>query len=368
MGLAAGPRRGYPQAMIITERYLARSIASGLAAAAAVLLPLFAFLDLVSQLDDVGTGFFRAVDAFLCTALLVPRRLVQLAPFIALFGTVIALGRLAVTSELIAMRAAGLSPSRIGGLALKVGLLLVVMTALVDQFIAPPAQQFMITHRSEALAKSTELGSELGIWTRDARHFVRIGNPGVLRTPAEIEILRLDSGGLIEEYLYAERADIDSGNEWLLHGVTRKRFTADSIQTTFESEYSWKPFLDPGQIETLTRPVEALSPVELYRYARYLGETGQRADPYLLALWRKLGTGLMLVAMVLLAVPFVFGSIQTGLGFRLVLASVVGLGVFLLDQIIANAGLLLGISPLPLAVAPGLLLTLTAFALLRRAQ
>ena len=78
--------------MSISEKYLMQEISVGLLIAAAILLPLFSFFDLIDQMDDIGEGFFRASDAFYIVLLLLPRRLIQLLPFIALIGNVIALG------------------------------------------------------------------------------------------------------------------------------------------------------------------------------------------------------------------------------------------------------------------------------------
>ena len=89
--------------MTTLDSYLNRQILSGIVIATAILLPLFGFLDLIEQLDDVGEGFYTVKDAFYYTALLLPRRFIQLVPFIALIGHVIALGRLAINSEIISM-------------------------------------------------------------------------------------------------------------------------------------------------------------------------------------------------------------------------------------------------------------------------
>ena len=70
------------------NRYLIRQISAGLFIATLVLIPLFSFLDLLEQLDDVGEGFYQIEDAFLYVALLLPRRFIQLAPFIALLGKI----------------------------------------------------------------------------------------------------------------------------------------------------------------------------------------------------------------------------------------------------------------------------------------
>ena len=63
-----------------------------------------------------------------------------------------------------------------------------------------------------------------------------------------------------------------------------------------------------------------------------------------------------MLAMLLLSVPFVFGSIQTGIGYRLVLAGITGICVYLLDQIMSNAGLLLELNHALVALTPGLAL------------
>ena len=52
----------------VINRYLATQVLMGLGIATVVLLPLFGFLDLLDQLDDVGKGTYRVQDAFLHTA------------------------------------------------------------------------------------------------------------------------------------------------------------------------------------------------------------------------------------------------------------------------------------------------------------
>ena len=124
--------------MSILDRYLMKQVAGGILISTLVLLPLFSFLDLVDQLDDVGTGFYRTSDAFLYVMLTLPRRFIQLLPFIALLGNVTALGRLALNQELISLRSAGYSPVQISMASMKVGLLLLLIVGLLELFVAPP--------------------------------------------------------------------------------------------------------------------------------------------------------------------------------------------------------------------------------------
>ncbi|SFW11152.1 LPS export ABC transporter permease LptG [Nitrosovibrio sp. Nv17] len=352
--------------MTVAYRYLALQVLLGLCIATAILLPLFGFLDLLDQLDDVGKGTYRVPDAFMHTALLLPRRFVQLAPFIALLGNVIALGRLAVSSELTALRVAGVSPLHISLAPLGIGLALLLGIAILEQFVAPQLQQQAISSRAAALDKSTALGRNLGIWTRDEHNILRIGEMLHAKKAVDIEILHFDDAGLLATHIYARHADLVADDLWKLDDVTIKTFSAQRIETAHSASMDWKSFLNPDDISTLTKSPESLSPVELFLHVRFLRATGQEADAYALALWRKVGGALTTIAMLLLSIPFVFGSVRTGLGSKLVLAAILGISVYLLDQIIANAGLLLRLNPAFTALFPGLMLIVLAGVWLRR--
>ncbi len=352
--------------MRTAEKYLMRRISVGLLIAAAVLLPLFSFFDLIEEMEDVGEGFYRMQDAFYIVLLMLPRRLIQLLPFIALIGNVIALGRLALNSEITALRAAGLSPARISLASFKVGLSLLLLLGVLEQVVAPALQSKAIAHRLEALNQSAELGEDLGLWTRNENEVLRLGEAIRAAYVQDVEIFTLDDQGLLTAYIHAQGAEIISNDRWSLRDVTLKEFNGTQVTTTSAMRMNWTPFLSSEQVSTLTRPAESLSPTELYRYIGYLKDTGQQHDEMLLAYWRKFGAGLITLAMLLLSVPFMFGSIQTGIGPRLVLAGITGICVYLLDQIISNAGLLLDLNHALVALTPGLALLFIATLWLQR--
>ncbi len=351
---------------MIIYRYIAVQVFMGMLIATAVLLPLFSFFDLLDQLDDVGKGTYQASDAFLYTAMLLPRRFIQIAPFVALLGTVAALGKLAVQSELIALRVAGLSPTRISLAPLGVGILLLILIAILEQSIAPQLQQKAISQRAIALNQSAELGRGLGIWTRNEQTILRIGYMLHAKQAADIEILHIDKSGFLYGHTQAQLADITDNDSWRLTHVIVRLFTDNQIRMKYSEAARWASFLKPEDIATLTKPPESLSPIELSRHVDFLRSTGQDAGSYALALWRKVGSATMTVAMLLIAIPFVFGSIRSGLGNKLVFAAIIGITVYLFDQIFANTGLLLGINPVFVALFPSIVLILFALLWLRR--
>lgn len=343
--------------MIIINRYLATQLCIGLLIATATLLPLFSFFDLQDQLSDVGSGSYQTRDAFIYTALLIPRRFIQLVPFIVLLGNVVAMGRLAVRLELISLRAAGLSPLTINMAPLVVGLFVLLAMTLTDEFLAPRMQQQAIENRNAALGLSAELGENLGIWTRNEQQILRIGAMEYSTRASDVEILQFDTDGLLARHIHAERADIVTNKLWLLTDVLVRTFGPNGeIRSQHHESLQWESFLQPQEISTLTKPPDSLSPTELFQHVRFLQNTGQEARAYSLALWRRAGGILTTIAMMLLSLPFVFGSVRQGLGNRLVLASLTGLSAYLFDQIIAYTGLQLNLNPALIAMSPGLVL------------
>lgn len=353
--------------MIIINRYLAIQVLMGLLIASLTLLPLFSFFDLQDQLDDVGNGTYQTADAFRYTALLIPRRFIQLVPFIVLLGNVVALGRLAVRLELISLRAAGLSPLKINMAPLAVGVAVLVAVTLMDEFLAPKLEQEAIEERNSALGLSVELGENLGTWTRDEHQILRIGEMDYGTRAQDVDIFGFDDEGLLTSHIHGEFADIVTNDLWVLTNVLERRFGPDgAITTTHSDSLSWDSFLQPREISTLTKPPDSLSPSELFRYVRYLKDTGQENRAYSLALWRRAGGIFTTLAMILLSLPFVFGSVRQGLGNKLVLASLTGLSAYLFDQIAANVGLLLGLNPALIALLPGAILLGIAIFFFRR--
>ena len=98
--------------MTVVTRYLAREIVLGVLFVLFGFLALFAFFDLVGELDDLGKGAYRIQHALAFVALTLPSRVYELMPVASLIGSVYALARFASQSEFTAMRAAGMGRVR----------------------------------------------------------------------------------------------------------------------------------------------------------------------------------------------------------------------------------------------------------------
>ena len=85
---------------MILNIYFCKTIAKFQLLALLILATIFLLLDLIEQLNDVGTGSFSAFNAFQVTALNAPYLIFDLLPSTILIGSVIAIGSLIQSNEL----------------------------------------------------------------------------------------------------------------------------------------------------------------------------------------------------------------------------------------------------------------------------
>ncbi|WP_183167300.1 LPS export ABC transporter permease LptG [Azomonas macrocytogenes] len=344
--------------MKIVDRYLLRNMFLGFVAAAALLLPLFSALDLVNELDDVKQGGYRLIQAVEVVMMTLPRRIVELGPFIALLGGIAALGQLAQTQELSVLRAAGISATRISMTTLLAGLILAGLIGMIDEFAASPLQQKALQIRTQAIALTDkDSPKDDSIWARKSNYYARIDRLSANHIPTHLEIFGFDENKQLKEYIYAEYADIQSGKSWLLHDVRVKKQNGSEETSEHFDELPWQSIFPETRLNEVNFPPESFSSQQLYRYIKFLHETGQPSAQYSVALWQKVGTPILALAMILFAVPFAFSQVRsTGLGAKLSLGAMLGLLVYMTNNIIASLGILFKINPVLVGTLPAIIM------------
>jgi len=354
--------------MTILDRYIGMALARAYLLATLILLPLFTLLDLIRQLEDIGVGDYRLIDALVYEVLMMPGYLVELMPFIALLGTISALGGLARNSELTAMRAAGVSIWRIGLATIKTGFLFVLTVALTMEFVTPSLQQIAITHQSKAMSGGDTLVERHGFWIRQGSRFINVRNIHDGLIPADIHIFEFDpEQRQLRMYLHADEADTSAGEQWKYKGLIIKDFKVRTVETRKEEEQDWESYLTARQLKVLELPIESLSPSDLYQYVGYLEASGQVTKRFELVFWQKASMPLAIAAMIVLAFPFVFGPLRSSsAGKRTVLAAIIGISFQLINQLVANLGLMLDLNPLITTLGPIALILLLASQMIRR--
>lgn len=354
--------------MNILSRYIIRNVFTGFAASAGLLIPLFTTFNLINELEDVTPNGYHWTQALLVVLMTLPRSLIDLGPFIALLGGIVGLGQLSKSLELTAIRTAGVSIFRIALIILSAGLFMTVLSGAFDEWVASPLQQRALEIRNTALAKaddSAEAGNSL--WARSHNEFITVKYLDKRSQPVGIEIINYNPDLSLDSFIYAENGTLSKNGIWVLHDVTLKKWSQG--QETFKkyNDLPWKSIFSDVSLKDLTLPAESFSVRQLHNYIDYLQRTGQPNREFRSALWQKLGRPVLILAMILLAIPFTFSTPRApGLASRLAVGVIVGLLTYISYQIILNLALLLSFNVQLATLAPPCLLLILALVLVYR--
>ncbi|MEM8942012.1 MAG: LPS export ABC transporter permease LptG [Pseudomonadota bacterium] len=321
-------------------------------------------------IDEAGSrsarwGFEQIGEYVLLT---LPSRCYEYIPFAALVGSMIGLGQLASTGELVALRAAGLSKSRLIRTVLVQAILLAAIGFAVGEYVAPLTEQRAQSLRSVALYNNRQNNAEYGIWQRDGRSFMHVGALTADRDIFGVSIYQLNGDGVIEQIISAEYGVFEDGG-WRLSDIETTFFAEDEIRTAVtESEYL-SSNVTP-QILTLENvEPEQLALNDLMGYSRFLRAQGDDAAEFELATWKKVLQPLAVAALVFVSVSFVFGPLRDGtLGFRLFAGVMLGVLFRLAQDLLGPASLVFGFPPVYAAAIPIALLFVLGSLLLFRSN
>lgn len=352
--------------MKILNRYIAITVAGNTLIVMLVLLALFLFTNFVGELADVGKASYGVWEAAQYVVLTLPRIAYQLFPIVALLGSIIGLGALASNSELIVMRAAGISLWQIIAVVMKIGVLLMIMAILVGETLAPAGERHAQNLRFVALSDGTTLRVRDGFWARAGDSFVHIRNISHDGTLNGISIYEFDSQQQLRVLTHAEQA-LHAGEQWRLRNVSRSVILGNHVTVDQVQEETWVSPLKPDFVDAVAVKPEYLTALGLYNYVGYLQENGLDANRYEQALWKKVISPISTAVMMFLAVPFVFGPLRSvAIGQKIMVGMFLGIGFYLFDQVFGYVGLVYKLPPLVSTTLPTLAFLGLGLVLLKR--
>ncbi|GAB4122250.1 MAG: LPS export ABC transporter permease LptG [Sideroxydans sp.] len=329
--------------MKLLTRYLARELYFSMALVFAALLMLFALLDLIGQLNEMGQGNYRLGYVLLYVALLLPGHVYELFPVAVLIGAIFGLVQLAANSELTVYRASGVSLQQMIVALLTIGIPLVLLCLLFGEVLAPPSQH--LAQRMKLKAQNAELSLRefrSGVWVKDGVSFINVRNVTPEAELLGISIYQFDEDYVLRAITVADNAHFVREREWLLQGVKRTLFTPQGgAQAEVRDRMAWRSSLNPNLFSVLLVAPEQMSALDLYRYTEHLAGNRQKTGRYEIALWNKLAYPLAVWVMLLLALPFSsYHRREGGIGGKVFLGIVLGLGFHFVGRLFANLGAL----------------------------
>jgi lipopolysaccharide export system permease protein len=323
----------------IHDVYVGRVVFGTVLLVWAVLLGLDLMLSFVGEFGDIGKGNYGTTQAIVYMAFTVPRRAYELFPYAAVVGALMALGQLAASSELTALRAVGLSRRR---LSMAVAGALAVLTLLMvvsGETAGPWGDRRANALKTSAKSKDMIVARYSGLWAREGDVILN-ANGGEERDNGtdrwlelrDVRLYEFAEDGRLKSLALVKIAEHRPGG-WLLRDVTRTNFQPKSVTQTKVREERWASKLDAVALTAGTDKPRYLRAGELRQAIDYRQRNSLDASEFEVIYWGRWFYALNILALCLAAVPFAFGTLRSGgLGKRLFIGIVFSLGFWLLQQ------------------------------------
>ena len=347
--------------------HVGTTVFAAIAVALIVLVGLDAVGAIIDQSGDVARNYlFTDVLIYVCT--LLPSRIYEYIPFASLIGCLIGLGLLAGNSDVIVMRAAGVSPLRIVGFVLKPVLVFIVLAMTIGEYFSPYLDQLAEGRREYLRKGESAQDSASGLWNREGNqfmHFNVVFPGGVLYGVTRYQF---NDDRQIEEASFASRATFNASERyWIEENVSVTRFLENRTEKDKLLTRRWESELTPDVLTLNILPAESLSIESLYNYIRFLDLQNIETASYEVAFWRKVLQPLVIIGLVLLGISFVFGPLRDStMGFRIFIGVVVGISFRIFQDMLGPLSVVFQFPPLLAVLAPILFCVLVGLYLLRR--
>ncbi|MBS1208063.1 MAG: lptG [Proteobacteria bacterium] len=347
--------------MKTASAYLRREIVGATMLVLGAFLCLFTFFDFLAELEELGKGGYQIKHAFIFVALSIPSRTYEIMPIAVLIGTLYALTQFARNSELTVLRAAGVSTMRLLGAVLRTGLIFVVLTFVIGEYVAPPLERVAQKWRLRSTNASVPQELRTGMWMRDGRLFVNVRRVLPDASLEKVKIFEFDAQHHLLSMNLAEKGAYSKDQGWLLSDVVQTRFMDQRIESSRLPTLRWASELTPEMISVVMVTPERMAIGSLYQYTKHLEANAQRTGRYEVAFWKKLVYPLAALVMMGLALPFSLGNQRTvNVGTRVLTGVMLGIGFYLLNALFSNLGIINNWHPILSAVTPSVIFFLLA--------
>ncbi|NDC37525.1 MAG: LPS export ABC transporter permease LptG [Proteobacteria bacterium] len=306
--------------MKILQRYILKNLLRNLAISITALTSLFLLFDLFDRLDNLVEA--RASIGTIVTyfALKVPLTLTLMMPISMLIATLFTFGLLSRSSEITAIRAAGIPISWFSRPLIVTGLVVSLSVILINETIAPYA-----TRRSKELynidiRKKDKLGSysQSNFWWREGQRFYSVDTFDSRDNSLEnLSYFDLSTGFDVVRRTDAERTTfVDPLTGWNMQSVTEQRFSRRDATEQIESRrFNTLPLpisQTPQEFYDVRADRSAMSFRELRRFIKKQAASGIVVKNYYPDLYEKISFPFVSLLCTLVALPFALKPARTG--------------------------------------------------------
>ena len=354
--------------MKIRDRYIAKTLLSSTMVVLVVWLSIYGFFNFLSELNSVGKEGYTIFLAFKYVLFQLPEVAYNQASPVILMGCILGMGHLATTSQLLVFRVSGASILKITSLTLKNALVFVILLIAMGEYIAPISSNFAKNIRSNALGKNLISINEAGFWIRDGDNFINVKKNINGTSFNGITVIEVNSSNQIERIIKAENAIFD-GNSIDMNGseifsIDGSSFF-DGISLKERNSYDKIVSFDQDLIDSLEKEPKNLSTLTLIKQIKFYTNNKLRSGVFEIELYERLIKPVTLIAMILLAMLFIFGSARdVTLGRKIFFGVALGLSFEMLSRVASAMALSFDFNTFIIAVLPSILVMIISLTLL----
>jgi lipopolysaccharide export system permease protein len=346
-------------------RYIAITVFSSIVLVTLVLAALYVIFTFIAQASNVGQAGYGASDALAYVFLTLPANMVLFLPISGFLGSLMGLGLLAQNSELIAMRASGVTIKTIcKGVAL-CALVFVALSYVLGAYLGPVLQYHAQVKQTLSKGGQAVLMTAQSTWLKDRNDFVYIGKAFPDGRLLTIKRYHMEHGQL-RRVVIAKSASFYH-KQWHLKDITTTYLNDDHTRQTHQASATWAHLVSPNVLQVVLSNGDNLTLWGLHRFVEYRTHNALSTSSYSLKFWRMIIAPWSVLILSLMAVPFVFGPLRSANGgMRMVFGVIFGFVYFIVDQFFGPLTLVYHLAPFLGALLPTLLFGIVLLGMLWR--
>ena len=350
--------------MKIKDRYIANTLLTYSIVVLLVWLSIYSFFNFLAELNTVGTANYTILEAFKYIVLQLPEVAYDQVSPVILLGCVLGMGHLATTGQLIILRASGISILKITWLTLKNAIIFLIFLTLIGELVAPTLTTYAENERSNALGQNSLSNSQDGFWIRDGDNFINVENNVDGSLFNGITVIEVNKSNKIERVVESKSAifdgqniNMDSTNIFSINSTN----LFDDIALKERNLYKKRVAFDQDLIDSLEKEPKDLTTLTIVKQIQFLTDNKLRAEVFEVELYKRLVKPITLVAMILMAMLFIFGSTRDAtLGRKIFFGVAIGLSFELISRIGGALALSFDFSPLLSTFVPAIVIMIIA--------
>ena len=357
--------------MKIRDRYITKTLLSYTSVVLLVWLSIYSFFNFLEELNSIGKADYTIFEAIKYVLLQMPELAYKQASPVILLGCVLGMGYLATTNQLVVLRVSGNSILKLSAITIKIALTFVIVILAFGEFFVPLASEEGEKGRAKALGQSFTLQSREGFWIREGGNYINVINNIDSSSFTDVTIYQVSPSNKIETIITSESADFDGSTTLAMKNANIISINEinNSIEITSKKRNNYNKIVsfDQDLIETIKKEPKELTTRKIYKHIQFLDDNKQASSIYKVELYKRLIKPVTLVAMILLAMLFIFGSNRdVSLGRKIFFGITLGLSFEMLSRVGSALSLSINLSPLMSAVLPTLVIIVLAIVLLSR--